>query len=316
MSKSPKTTTRPPIEIEATQLSIERLTTQIVQAEGLLREMQSANRIIRNGNHDVSDKSMSVELLTKIMRDFPTQGTTAEAEAHAAEFLHPLQSEIAQLKARLASEQAEHQAMKRLHEASNAPALLADSEAKLLAGDAEIRAADARFKALNDRLAAARMSRLANDRSRVEHEAASARALADGVDAPVLVLVEHEAIGSLEKAVGLVNDERKRLQSVQDQRRASAKRFREVIAAQKLDALMTQIQDMAETQGVKLQAVRDRLIEMVGESFLSEARAAGEARSVVELASLRPELDRLRNDNQLLKDGIVKLTAPSSAFGR
>jgi hypothetical protein len=259
---------------------------------------------------------MNVDMLAKVMRDFPTTESTKAAADHAAEFIHPLQSEIAQLKARLVSEQAEHQAMKRLHEASNAPALLLDAEAKMLAGGAEIHAVEARLKLLADRLAAARMGRLGNDRLRGEHDAASARALADGLDVPVLVLVEHEAIAPLEKAIDLVNDERKRLQSVQDQRWAAIKRLKALIASQKIDDLMTQIQDLADAQGVRLHDVRDKLVEIVGESFLSESRAVGEARAVAELASLRPELDRLRNDNRVLRDGIAKLTAPSSAFGR
>jgi hypothetical protein len=305
MSKSIK----PPVELAAQSLEVQDLQSRITETESKIKTLESEHGKILRGGYDIFQPGLPIDLVKKVSRDFPTDATTKAAAAFEVESIKPLRQELTDLKSKLSAEEVALGQLRVEFKNNHAPQLLAQAMARLAEAAADVTAAKAHHANLEQRLSAARMGMLEADRLKTEHSAAAARAIVDGLDAPVLTLPEVEDIKPLEGALTLSRERVKGLSEVWSSINHEANHLRGLISNRKVAEFMTELKAMAAAQGVRLEGVRDELIRLTGPSLMHQLDADELHRLRHEVAAMRPELDKLRQDNRVLQDGVQQLTA-------
>lgn len=307
------TSSKKPSKPQATDLQAQRQTVhdlrqQIATSEDNLKTVSLEAQRIRLGGHNIHDKTMNVDALSKIMRDYPTPETSKLAESFERLNVHPVQHELARLRAQLQGELVILERLEREHRASNAESMLAEAldrhhEAMQAHGQAK-----AQHEAVEKRLAAARMARLDNERIKREHDQACVQAIADGTEPPALVLNDHEDVSQLEAAARLTASKVREAGDAAHTAEKVVKGLQDAIAGQRAAELLELIKTEAHDRGVPLARLRDAIVELAGPTLAHQLDGDELYRARRELAQLRPEVEKLRSDNQALRDGVVQLT--------
>jgi hypothetical protein len=305
MSKS----IQPPVEIQAQRLEVTELQTRITQVEDQIKALTLEHGRIRLGGHDIHQRGLPIEFLRKVMRDYPTAETTKLADAFELERLAPLRQELAALKQRLSHEQVVFGQLKAEFVVDNAAVLLAQAVDRLADAGVKLNDAKAHHASLEQRLASARMAVLENERLQAAHDGAVAQALADGKELPAKPEVQFvDDVKALQTALSLSRDKVKALGDEWSQIDGEVRNLRGVISSRKLTEFMTSIKAQAASAGVRIESVRDELIRLTGPSLMHQMDSDELHRLRHELSTLRPEVDKLRQDNRVLQDGIQQLT--------
>jgi hypothetical protein len=302
---------KPSVEVQAQSLEVVDLQTRITQIETQLKTLSLEHSKIKLGGHDIHQQALPVEFLQKVMRDWPTVETKKMADAFEVEQLAPLRKELTNLKARLSTEQVTLGQLRVDFEDANAPQLLSQANERRAEASAALAEAKAHHTTLEKRLNAARMGLLEVDRIKTEYSAAAALAISEGLDVPAMTLPQFEDVKPLEGALALSREKVKGLNETLDSILTHIRSIETRISNRKLGEFMTQLKTTAAAQGVRLEQVRDRLIQDVGPSVSALMDADEVFRLRHELNTLRPEVDKLRQDNRVLQDGITKLTSRS-----
>lgn len=145
-----------------------------------------------------------------------------------------------------------------------------------------------------------------------DHDAACALAIAQGTaapEAPQLPELPVETVAQLEGAIKLLDLQIDELRQNQQRSAAEAKALQNLVDRRKVDEFTAMIVAEAKAQGLRLGDVRDKLVEIAGPTVSAQVDASDAAAYRRELATLRPEVERLRANVATLQDGITKLTS-------
>jgi hypothetical protein len=303
MSKS----IQPPVEIQAQAIEVQELQTRIAETESQIKTLQHEHGKVLRGGYDIFQHGLPVDFVKKVSRDYPTPETTKSAAAFELQNIKPLLQKLADLKAKLSAEQVVLGQLRVEFKANNAEQLLTQAMERLQAAGAAVSDAKAHHASLEQRLSAARMGLLEADRLKTEHSAAAARAIVDGLDAPVLTLPQTEEVKPLEGALALSRDKVNSMNNDWTSINSEVNHLRGIISNRKLVEFMTQLKAKAAAAGVRLEQVRDKLVDEVGPSVTQLMDADENFRLRHELSTLRPEAEKLRGDVKILQNGITKL---------
>ena len=309
MKKSLKPSLKQPVELAAQNIEVQETRNRIKETESKISALTTEHGKVLRGGYDIFQPGLPLDFVKKVSRDFPTPETTKAAAQFELENIKPLRQELKDLKAKLSAEELALGQLRSEFKANNADKLLTQTIVRLDGAAADVTAAKAHHAALEQRLSTARMGMLEVDRIKTEHSAAAARAIVDGLDAPVLTLPEVEDIKPLEGALTLSRERVKGLSEVWSSINHEANHLRGLISNRKVAEFMTELKAMAAAQGVRLEGVRDELIRLTGPSLMHQLDADELHRLRHEVAAMRPELDKLRQDNRVLQDGVQQLTA-------
>ena len=305
-----KSTLKQPVELAAQTIEVGELQTRIADIEAKLKTLSLEHSQIRLGGHDIHQRGLPVEFLRKVMRDYPTDETQKMADAFEVEQLAPLRKELTNLKARLSAEELALGQLQTEFRADNIETLLAQAADRLAAAGVKLGEAKAHHRALEERLQAARMAQLENERLQAAHDAAVAQALADGTEPPAKPETQTvDDVKALQTALTLSRDKLKTLADDWSQIDVEARNLKGVISNRKLTEFMATLRAQAEEQGLRLESVRDELIRFTGPSLMHQLDADELHRLRHEVSTLRPEVDKLRQDNAILQNGVQQLTA-------
>ena len=208
---------------------------------------------------------------------------------------------------------------------ANAPALAQQAAATAKQIEGDIQALERQQHDLRGRIAKINAIRLQRIELTAAHDAAVAQALANGdpvPDAPNLPDSPSETPPQIEAAIKLLSGQIDTQRDQLNAARAQHRSLMNLIDTQRAQALIDRLVADARSEGVSLGTVRDKLVELAGETGLSSARASGEADALARLRESESRAGRLQaaldaansrlNANNLTKVS-VQTDSPASA---
>ena len=308
-----------PFELQAQRQYVVDLQNRIKQLNADLNAAQNEARLIRAGGHDLTAPGVPADFVRKVQRDYPTPQTKLAADQFDLEVITPMRQQLRELELLLQRETAILSKDWSEFREANAPALAQQAAATAKQIEADIQNLEGQQHDLRGRITKINAIRLQRLEMQSKHDAAVAQALANGdstPDAPTLPLVPAETPPQIERAIDLLSQQievkRDQLNAARTQHRA----MMTLIDSQRAQSLIDSLVVEAKAEGVSLGTLRDKLVELAGETALSDVRAAGEARAQFALQAAESRASQLesalaRANAQLERLGSKQVTVPA-----
>jgi hypothetical protein len=308
-----------PFELQAQRQYVVDLQNRIKQLNADLNAAQNEARLIRAGGHDLTAPGVPADFVRKVQRDYPTPQTKLAADQFDLEVITPMRQQLRELELLLQRETAILSKDWSEFREANAPALAQQAAATAKQIEADIQNLEGQQHDLRGRITKINAIRLQRLEMQSKHDAAVAQALANGdstPDGPTLPLVPAETPPQIERAIDLLSQQievkRDQLNAARTQHRA----MMTLIDSQRAQSLIDSLVVEAKAEGVSLGTLRDKLVELAGETALSDVRADGEARAnaqlrVTDARTSSLELALARANSQLERMGARQITVPA-----